>query len=163
MKKELKKKIFIFLTPKIWRWNKRSDFFYEIFWDLKEKPDGVDWGAFSSVENPIFSYENACRKMVETHDYNPLFDDKYGEMNLAKYFYKYQLQKREDSLGGVIERISPPKDIILKRSGTFKVYIYGREKGIPFNFQYEKKVRFWMYNEIRRLDFYRWIFCRQNL
>jgi hypothetical protein len=24
-------------------------------------------------------------------------------------------------------------------------------------------VRFWMYNEIRRLDFYRWIFCRQNL
>ena len=163
MKKELKKKIFRFLTLKSWRWNKRNEFFYEIFWDLKEKPDGVDWGAFSSIENPNFSYGDSCRKMVETHDYNPLFDDRYGEMNLAKYFYKYNLQRNKDFLYAVIERISSPKDIILKRSGSFKVYISGEEKGIPFNFHYKKKVRFWMRNKIQRLDFYRWIFCKQNL
>ena len=142
MKKELKKKIFRFFTPKTWRWNKRSDFFYEIFWELKEKPDSIDWGAFSSIDNPNFSYERACLKMVETHDYNPLFDEKYGEMNLAKYFYKYQLEKSGDSLYAIIERVSPPKDIILKRSGTFRVYISGKEKETPFSFHYKKKVRF---------------------
>ena len=158
MKKKLKKDVFRFFTSKTWRWNKRNHFFQEIFWDLKEKPDGVDWGSFSSVEDVGSSYERSCREMARTHDYNPHFDLEYGEMNLAKYFNKYQLQ-RFDSLYAVIERVSYSRDGFLKRSATFKVKVFGRESGVPFAFQYFKNVKFWFCYTIQWLLYNHWIFC----
>lgn len=139
MKKNLKKTLFRFLTPKTWRFEKRRKIFQKIFEDLTKNSKGTR-GSFTFVEDDGLSYGRSCRAMARSHDYNPIFDRVYGEMNIGKYFDKYQLQNF-DSLYAVIKRLSPSWRGILLGSCTFKVIVSGRENGEPFKFFYEKRVK----------------------